>query len=458
MRIIDIVNGPWAITPEMLTEIQGIYGTYLRGEKINIEAVEAKIGKPLENKKQLGYDLIDGAAIITIEGVIAKKMNLFSRISGGASTQLIERDIREALNDSSVEKIILNIDSPGGTVDGTFELANFVFESRGKKPIIAYTDGMMCSAAYAIGAAADQVFISGDTTAVGSIGVVASHQDISKMEEKYGVKTTEIYAGKYKRIASEYQPLTVEGFASIKERIDYLYTNFVNEIAKFRGVSSETVIANMSTDVKPYFIGKQAIEAGLVDGVSTLDGLINKKAVGVTAADSKKPIKAEETIMTKDELKEKFPAVYQAIADEGHAAGLSAGVLKGKTEGAAAELARIKSVKEQAMAGHEALIETLMFDGVTTGADAAVKVLAAEKTLRTSKADDFKADGKDMPKVPSSDAGEGAGSGTDKTKSFDDLVTAHMAEQKCSKAVAISAVAKAHPDAHKKWLDQANKK
>ena len=221
-------------------------------------------------------------------------MNLLMQISGGASTQLIERDFKAALNDPSVQKIILNIDSPGGTVDGTFELANYIYENRGKKPIIAYTDGMMCSAAYAIGSAADKVFISGDTTTVGSIGVVAAHEDISKMEEKLGVKTTEIYAGKYKRIASQYQPLSAEGFASIKERVDYLYAVFVNEIAKFRGVSAEEVIQKMSTDAAPLFMGKQAIEAGLVDGVATLDRLIGNNVTGVVADGKSKTIKGKE--------------------------------------------------------------------------------------------------------------------------------------------------------------------
>jgi len=381
MRIIDIINGPWAITPEILNEIRNIYAKHLRGEKINIKEIEARTGKTLRKKEQ-GYEVINSTAVIQIEGVIAKRMNLFMQISGGASMHLVERDIRRALNDSDIEKIILYIDSPGGTVDGTFELANFIFEIRGQKPIIAYTDGRMLSAAYAIGAAADAIYISGDTTAVGSIGVVAAHEDISKYEEKIGIKTTEIYNGKFKLVASQYTPLSEEGKKTIQDEVDYLYSIFISEVAKFRGVSAEYVLQRMSTDVRRIFIGHQAITAGLVDGVSTLERLIN-------SAEEQKSINSqaveEEKIMTAAELKEKHPDVYKAVYEEGRLSVNSSAIETARKEGVAAEQARIKAVKAQTTPGHEALIETLMFDGETTGEQAAVKILAVEKRLRESK-------------------------------------------------------------------------
>ncbi len=428
MKIIDIINGPWAITPEMYSEIRSIYAKHLRGEKLNIKDVEAATGKTLKNKPQ-GYDLVNGTAVIPVHGVIAKRMNLFMDISGGASTQMVERDLRDALADPAVEKIVLYIDSPGGTVDGTFDLANFIYESRGSKPIIAYTDGMMTSAAYAIGAAADKVFISGDTVAIGNIGVVAAHEDISKMQEKMGVKTTEIFAGKYKRIAGQYEPLTVEGKQTIQDRVDYFYSIFVNTVARFRGVSAETVLNTMSTSVKDMHIGLQAVEAGLVDGVSTLDRLINHKADGVSVKEGFRTSRndkseSQEEVMTLAELRENHTDVFQAAYQEGFdacAATQGEAVATAHKEGIAAEQTRIKAVREQAIPGHEALIETLMFDGATTGEQAAVKVLAAEKTLRTKKAADFKADGDDVGSVPTTDATGTDTQGTMKRTEFSKL-------------------------------------
>ena len=279
MRIIDVLTSPWAIVPEKLFEIQEIYRTHLRGDKIDIKAIEAikdqkaEVGdQPSEIKEQKAYQVINGTAIIPIQGVIAKKMNLFIQISGGVSTQLVGRDIKEALADDSIKSILLDIDSPGGTVDGTQELADIVFAGRDIKPIVTYSDGMIASGAEWIGSASHKTYISGDTIDVGSIGVVANHVDYSEYEKQIGVKTTEIYAGKYKRIDSYYKPLTKEGKQYIQDQVDYLYSIFVDQVAKHRGVSSEIVLKNMADG--RIFIGKQAITAGLVDGVSTLDRLI----------------------------------------------------------------------------------------------------------------------------------------------------------------------------------------
>lgn len=409
MRLIDIINGPWAITPAMLCEIRSIYAKHLRGEKID-KAVLEKLAAE-NNVKKAGdgpaFEIVRGSAIIPVDGVLAKKMNLFMAISGGASTQLIERDLRAALSDPSVEQIILSVDSPGGTVDGTFELADFVYAHRGTKPVITHADGSMYSAAYGIGSAASKVYISSLAAGVGSIGVVAAHEDWSRWEEKVGVKTTEIYSGKYKRAASQYKPLDDDGRKSIQDEVDHLYSVFVDTVAKNRGVSAKQVLERMSTDVQSAFIGSQAVEAGLVDGVATLDELIDDKpgvrrmqiAVPQPAARAGAPeAETEEANMTIEEFKAKHSELYQAVRAEGQDDMECPEHCKeeSKKEGAAAELARIKSVKAVAMPGHEALIESLMFDGKTSGPEAAMQIVAAEKGKREKHLAAYKADGKDV--------------------------------------------------------------
>jgi len=274
MKIIDILTSPWAIVPEKLYEIQEIYSTHLRGEKIDIAAIEAKIGKTTNDPPPKPYAIENRVAVIPMHGVMAKRMNLFTRISGGVSTELVTKALDQALGDPDVSGILLDIDSPGGVIDGVQELGDRVFDGRNQKPIVAYTDGMMASAAYWVGSAADRIYISGGTVMTGSIGVVATHVDYSQYEKKLGIKTTEVYAGKYKRITSQYKPLSKEGRQNLQDMVDYLYTVFVDEIAKHRGVSSNTVLEDMA-DGK-IFIGKQGIDAGLVDGVSTRDRIINK--------------------------------------------------------------------------------------------------------------------------------------------------------------------------------------
>lgn len=272
MKIPEILSSPWAILPDKLLEIRAIYERHLRGDAIEIEKIEARIGRPLENKRE-PYSVDGTTAIISVDGVLGKKMNLFSQISGGTSTQQVESDFQAAMADPAVKSILLAIDSPGGTVDGTENLSDVIHSARGKgKPIIALGDGTLASAAYWIGSAADRVYASDKSAMIGSIGVVATHEDYSQAEKNAGVKISTISAGKYKAIASRHEPLTADGRAVIQAAVDHIYGNFVESVARNRGVTPATAAEKMG-DGK-IFLGQQAVAAGLVDGISTQSALV----------------------------------------------------------------------------------------------------------------------------------------------------------------------------------------
>jgi signal peptide peptidase SppA len=372
MNILDVLYQPWAIAPDRLLEIQAIYAAHLRGESIDIESVEARIGRQLQNQPQ-GYEVQDGAALIPLRGVMAPRMNLMSQVSGGTSTELFARDVKAALNDPAVKSIVLLVDSPGGAVGGTQAAAAAVMAARGVKPIAAYSDGTMASAAYWVGSAADRVFISSGVDQIGSIGVVASHVDVSQREQALGIKTTEIVAGKYKRVASQYGPLSESGRQSIQDQVDYLYSIFVGDVAAQRGVSTEKVMADMADG--RIFIGQQAVDAGLVDGVHSLVDVItelNDRAA--TAA-------GFSAILTPPSAPMSFTEVAADWAAENPEA---AAILR--SEGASAETQRVNDVRAQLVPGHEALIEQFAADGQTTGDQAARAIVQAEREVRTAQA------------------------------------------------------------------------
>lgn len=282
MKLIDVLNSPWALPEAHLREIQEIYKAHILGPPIDLEALAVKLGKPLNNQ-QANYENVGGTAVLPVHGVMGKRMNLMTQISGGASTQLLSNYFAEALADPDVHSILLHVDSPGGTVDGTETLANNIFSARGKKPIVAFADGRMQSAAMWVGSAADKIYAAERASQIGSIGVVASHADYSKAEEKAGVKITEITAGKYKRIASEHAPLTAEGHASIKERVDALYTIFVDDLARNRGVSSEFALENMADGKE--FAASDALKAKLIDGIKPIGEVIAELNANAAAND-----------------------------------------------------------------------------------------------------------------------------------------------------------------------------
>ena len=272
MKILDILGDPWAIPIDKLFEIRNIYDTHLKGEKIDFKAIEAKIN-PLGggSPRPQGYDLVGNVAVLDIEGPLVKSGSILVFLLGGANTDDIAAAFERALSDPQVQSILLHIDSPGGTVRGVQELAAQIYNARGLKPIITWSDGMLTSAAYWVGAAADKIYISGETNVVGSIGVVFFHLDLSQPGE------TPFYAGRYKPVDTGGK-LTSEGSQVLQDRVDYIYGILTADIAKLRGVPAETVRNNMADG--RIFIGQQAVEAGLVDGIATRESVISGMAIG----------------------------------------------------------------------------------------------------------------------------------------------------------------------------------
>lgn len=442
MKLLDVICAPWAIMPDRYAQVLEIYNAHVRGPKIDLEAVSKQLGRPLDNQAR-PYDVRDGVAVLPVVGPIAKRMGALNQISGGTSSAFVGTQFQQALEDPTVRAIVLHIDSPGGAVDGTRELAHQIHAARGQKPVVAFADGLMASAAYWIGAAADRVLMAGETTQVGSIGVVATHVDMSRAEEKAGVKTTEITAGRYKRVTSQYAPLSEEGRTVLQDQVDAIYSLFVNDIATFRGVSPETVLERMADG--RVFMGTKAMEAGLVDGVSTLQDLIQQlshesqaggwmpaAAAGV-AASPETSTQGDSMEFTKENLLAHAPALAEDL----------------RAEGAAAERARIQAVEEQAMPGHEALIAALKFDGKTTGPEAAAAVVAAHKKALAQTAVDLKSDA--PPALPSSAIQTGAAGEPDKPQpkpltvhEMAEKARAYQAEQAAKGITVTAAEAVAH--------------
>jgi signal peptide peptidase SppA len=380
MTVLDVLNAPWAILPNRLEEIQGIYAARSRGEELDIAAVEARIGRPLGTEQQQGYEVRNGAALIPLHGVLAQRMNLMINMSGGTSTELFARDVQTAAADPTVKAIILLADTPGGTVAGTQTAAAAVRAVRGVKPIATMVQDLMASAGVWIGSATGLVVLASETAQVGSIGVVATHVDVSQREQAQGVKTTEIVAGRFKRAASQHGPLTETGQKMIQNQVDYLYSLFVNDQAADRGVSVERVLNDMADG--RMFIGQQAIDAGLADQISSLDMLIAQLTAtpGASTGGRSAPSTQPPARFAMDENQPAPQTTAEWLAANPDV------VASLRAEGAAAERQRIADVRARSLPGHEALIDRLAADGRTSGLEAADAVLAAEKANLANRA------------------------------------------------------------------------
>jgi signal peptide peptidase SppA len=192
---------------------------------------------------------------------------------GSTSTQKFSSALRQALADESVGQILIDIDSPGGSVYGVAELADEIYRARSQKPVVALANSLAASAAYWVGSAASEFYVTPGGE-VGSIGVWQAHFDYSEAFASEGVKPTLISAGKYKVEGNPYAPLDEEALGFMQSRVDDYYVAFTKAVAKGRGVSLSDVRDGMG---QGRVLGADmAVEQRMVDGVMTFDELLKK--------------------------------------------------------------------------------------------------------------------------------------------------------------------------------------
>jgi ClpP class serine protease len=312
MRIWNRITGdPWAITETALHTILEVAAR----ENEAPEAVAAKLGRQLQNSYNATER--DGVAIIPVTGPLFRYANIFTAISGASSYELIARDFMSALENPQISSIILDIDSPGGEVNGVSELASMIFEARGTKPIIAYASGDAASGAYWISSAADEIVVS-ETSALGSIGVVGIYRGKSAKES---TETVEIVSSQspHKRL----DPTSDDGRAKLQTRIDAMADVFVSTIARNRSVTADHVLEHYGGgDV---MIGAHAVNAGLADRIGSLERLITELSSPKTQSppqegffSSTQP-KKEKTPMNLEQLKTDHPDLVASLHAEGSA-------------------------------------------------------------------------------------------------------------------------------------------
>ena len=296
------VETPWAILPHKLAVLEEIVIRHVSGEKLDAEEVQARIhGARRPADRQVG-----SVAVMPLFGTIFPRANLMTDISGATSAERFGAQFSELVSDPQIGAIILDVDSPGGQVNGVDELSRKIFEARGRKPIIAVANHLMASAAYWIGTAADEVVIT-PSGELGSIGVFAVHKDMSKAFEQAGVKVSLISEGRYKVEGNPYEPLTEEARTAIQVRVSEAYDAFVQAVARNRGVKSSAVRNGFG---EGRVVGApQAVELGMADRIGTLEETINR-LLGPQAQISQSALTEEEEIEAED-LRQRVKSILE---------------------------------------------------------------------------------------------------------------------------------------------------
>ncbi len=322
-----------------------------------------------------------GIATIDISGSLVNGFAGFGRFFGVLGYGDIQEALQEALASKDAKTILLNIDSGGGQVAGVQDTGNLIRQVAAVKPVIAYTDGVMASAAYWLGVSADKVYGS-NLAQVGSVGTLIVHMEMSKAIEAGGRKVTMIRYGDYKALANSYEPLSDKGKEQLQSLANASGKIFVEYTADRRGTTPAKFQATMGEG--RVFMGEDANAVGLLDGVmsfsdvmKTVKSLDNNLTGAHNSPNSKRTSSMKAKLSTKTLL-----AIAAGVALDG--LGLSAP--EANAEGIALEATALTALTAEATE-LVAAVAAARTAAVDTAVTAAVATATTELTSKLSAAE-----------------------------------------------------------------------
>jgi signal peptide peptidase SppA len=260
-RLIDYV-GLWSVEPCRFAALCQL--AHAMDLKVHVEQGAAPALVAVEKTATPNGKSI---AIIKAMGLLMKSASSM----GGTSTIQLRRDLRQAAADADVGGILLAIDSPGGTVSGTDDLAAEVKAARKAKPVWAHIEDMGASAAYWLASQAERITANSPTALVGGIGTYQVIHDMSGQAEKEGVKVLVLATGSLKGMGTPGSKVTDEQVAHVQGLVNSVQESFDAAVKKGRGLTNQQL-----ADVRHggAMMAPQALEKKLIDAIQPLSKTI----------------------------------------------------------------------------------------------------------------------------------------------------------------------------------------
>lgn len=353
---------PWAMLPSALRDIAGVINTRVNGEKIDRDVIEASIGtQQARGPYSSGYPT-ERIALLNVFGVLGQRMNAMSEMSGGTSTEALSSALTQAEADPNITRVVLNIDSPGGSTFGIAEVANQIDQMG--TPVTAVVNSMAASGAYWIASQADEIVITPGGMS-GSIGVYSLHTDESEAAAKEGVKTIVIRNPDTKAEGVAGEPLSEAALQAQQRLVNQAYTRFAEAVARGRGVSLDAVMNGFGNG---RVVGAEdSLAAGLVDRIATLDEVLSE--FGASASGGMNARAGGSSVISFEEFKSMDPKVFGALHR------LKMVDISASEEEAERALDRFfAAVSEERPASDEAILKRLEAGVTTTKEDLALDV------------------------------------------------------------------------------------
>lgn len=258
-----IFNRPLAIRPERAEMIIAAVADRLGIARIDPRPA-AWSDWDEEPRSSRPYGTVDGIAVIPVQGTLVSRLGGLQPYCGMTGYNQVKGQLMLAMADPAIRAIALDIDSPGGEIDGLFAVVDYIYSVRGQKPMHAICADHGYSSAYALASATDRVTVP-RTGGCGSVGVIASICDFSASLEKAGIKTHFIVHGmlKAEALRAAYEGVKPELLERLQVEIDEIGELFCATVARNRGSTPEKIQGLQAA----CFMGRHAVAAGLADAV-----------------------------------------------------------------------------------------------------------------------------------------------------------------------------------------------
>ena len=217
------------------------------------------------------FSITPKIAVVPIDGPILTQ-EATTLYGSAISSRQIANTLRTIEEDDSVKAVILDINSPGGSPVASEEISRAIESLKKEKNVYALVSDVGASGAFWIAVSANETYASSMST-LGSIGVTSAGLGFEEFIKKYNISYRRQTAGEHKDLGSPYRAATAEEEAIIQGILDEIHDNFINHVAKSRGLEPEFVREYATGEI---FLGSKALELGFIDHIGYYDDLVNK--------------------------------------------------------------------------------------------------------------------------------------------------------------------------------------
>lgn len=266
----SLFNRPWYIEQNYgMSHLPLLFGI-LDGKSLEIKSTDKK--RP-EFTKMNSMGIYSGeeesaqkfVSVISIKTPIYK----YSQECGPRGTKFHQQVMDRLKTNDQVAGVVLDVDSGGGQAYGTPEFRDYILNY--PKPVVTYTDGLLCSAAYYFASGSKEIIANKRAEAIGSIGAYAQFLDLTGFYESKGAKIHTLYADQSSEKNKSYRDILEGNYKTyIKEDLNPLVDNFIADIKETRPNIKDEVFKGAT------YPGPEAKEKGLIDSLGTLQDAVDR--------------------------------------------------------------------------------------------------------------------------------------------------------------------------------------